>query len=160
SIGVEKEFAQATGRAETTNLTDRQTFRSVLLEPQNRYLARQMCYVLSIQGIDTYIVRPRDPGDFTILIETLGSETSPADLHVVIGLLEPMAPPGLCNGLGLPVVAFDQIYAFDAASLVRSLPKPDNIEERLFRSSAEELFERIVQIADNTGAFDEHRALN
>jgi hypothetical protein len=60
----------------------------------------------------------------------------------------------------LPVVAFDQIYAFDAGSLVRSLPKPENIEEGLFRSAAEELFERVMQIADNAGASDEHRALN
>jgi hypothetical protein len=62
--------------------------------------------------------------------------------------------------LTLPVVVFDQIYAFDAGSLVRALPKPDNIEEERFRSAAEELFERVMQITDNAGASDEHRALN
>src|SRR5262245_40188040 len=50
SLGVEKEFAQATGRAETTNLSDRQSLRTVLSQPQNRYLARQLCYVFTIQG--------------------------------------------------------------------------------------------------------------
>src|SRR5271167_3488448 len=40
-LSVEKEFAQATGRAETVNLTDRQALRRVL--EQNRYLLKQLC---------------------------------------------------------------------------------------------------------------------
>lgn len=160
SLGIEKEFAQAIGRAETANLTDRQALRAVLSDPQNRYLAKQLCYVLTIQGLDTYLVRPRDPGDFALLIDSLIEAPKAIDLHAVIGLRGPQAPPNLCNGLMLPVVMYDQIYAFDAGSLVRALPKPDNLEESLFRSAAEELFERVMQIADNAGASDEHRALN
>src|SRR5512135_630255 len=38
SLSIEKEFAQATGRAETAGLTDRQTLHSVLSERRNRYL--------------------------------------------------------------------------------------------------------------------------
>src|SRR5438874_1141275 len=41
-LSVEKEFAQATGRAETVNLTDRQALRQVL--EQNRYLVKQLCW--------------------------------------------------------------------------------------------------------------------
>jgi hypothetical protein len=160
SLGVEKEFAQATGRAETANLTDRQALRTVLSEPQNRYLARQLCYVFTIQGLETYIVLPHDPGDFALLIDSLAPTPRSTDLHVLIGRRGPIAPPDFCNGLMLPVVAFDQIYAFDTGSLVRSLPKPENIDEEQFRSAAEELFERVMQIADNAGASDEHRALN
>ena len=37
---------------------------------------------------------------------------------------------------------------------------PDDVEENLFRSAAEELVERVMQITDNAGASDEHRALN
>ena len=40
SLAVEKEFAQATGRADTAGLTDRQALHAVLSERQNRYLAR------------------------------------------------------------------------------------------------------------------------
>jgi hypothetical protein len=160
SLAVEKEFAQATGRAETANLTDRQALRMVLSESQNRYLVRQLCYVLTIQGLETYIVRPRDPADFNALVDILDGPTGSTQLHVVIGLRGSLAPPSLCNGLMLPIVAFDQIYAFDTGSLVRALPKPDAIAEDLFRSAAEELFERVMQIADNAGASDEHRALN
>src|SRR5947209_6531730 len=63
SLGLEREFAQATGRAETAGQTDRQAFQSVLSQRQNRYLARQMCWVLTIEGLETYILSPRDPAD-------------------------------------------------------------------------------------------------
>jgi hypothetical protein len=55
SLGIEKEFAQATGRAETVNMTDRKALHTVL--SQNRYLARQLCYVFTIQGLDTYLLQ-------------------------------------------------------------------------------------------------------
>lgn len=42
-LSVEKEYAQATGRAETAGLTDRQALQTVLSQPENRYLARQLC---------------------------------------------------------------------------------------------------------------------
>src|SRR4051794_32847776 len=54
SVGVEKEFAQATGRAGTAGLTDRQAVHSVLTQRGNRYLARQLCWVLTIEGLETY----------------------------------------------------------------------------------------------------------
>jgi cyclic patellamide precursor peptide PatG len=63
-LSVEKEFAQVTGRAETVGKTDQQVFHVVLSKPENRYLARQMCWVLTIQGLETYILQPRDPVDF------------------------------------------------------------------------------------------------
>ncbi len=48
---VEKEVAQATGRAETAGQTDRQAFQRMLLQRENRYLARQLCWVLTVQGL-------------------------------------------------------------------------------------------------------------
>src|SRR5438034_9708182 len=56
SLAVEKEFAQITGRAETTGLTDRQALQSVLSQRSNRYLARQLCWVLEIEGLETYLL--------------------------------------------------------------------------------------------------------
>src|SRR3954467_15533791 len=55
SPGVEKEFAQATGRSETAGLSDRQALHSVLSRRENRYLARQLCWVFSIGTVETYI---------------------------------------------------------------------------------------------------------
>lgn len=163
SLAVEKEFAQATGRAETTGLTDRQAIQSVLSQPENRYLARQLCWVLTIEGLDTYILRPRDPGDIDLLVEALRPTPGPIDVDVVIGVLGPTAPPERCAGLMIPTVVFDQIYSFDRDSLIVSLPRPDNMpaeQEEQFQATARELLDRTMQLTDNAGAIDEHRALN
>jgi PatG C-terminal len=60
----------------------------------------------------------------------------------------------------LPIVYFDQIYSFDRNTLIAAIPRPDAIAAEQFTPAAEELFDRIMQLADNAGAMDEHRALN
>lgn len=60
----------------------------------------------------------------------------------------------------VPIVVLDQIYFFDIDSLVRGIPKPEQMSDEQFRPAAEELFMRVMQMADNAGATDEHRALN
>ena len=79
-LSVEKEFAQATGRAETAGQTDQQAFHDVLSKPENRYLARQLCWVLTIQGLETYILHPRDPRDLDRLVEAIRPRPSPMDI--------------------------------------------------------------------------------
>jgi len=159
-ISVEKEIAQATGRAETVGLTDPAAMHHVLSAPQNRYLARQLCWVFAVEGLETYILYPRDPADLSLLIESLRPNPRPGDVDVVIGMRGPIAQPDLCNGLMVPVVAFDQLYSFDMNSLIKSIPRPDKYGEKDFTATAEEVFMRIMQLADNAGATDEHRALN
>jgi len=157
---VEKEFAQATGRAETAGLTDRQAVMKVLAQRQNRYLARQLCWVMTIEGLETYLLVPRDPPDLDLLTESLRSTPSPMDLDCVIGHLGPIAPPTLCNGLMVPIVVFDQIYSFDRDTLIKAIPRPEKTSAKEFGPAAEQLFDRIMQMADNAGATDEDRALN
>jgi hypothetical protein len=159
-LSVEKEFAQAIGRAETVGQTDQQAFYNALSKRENRYLTRQLCWVLTIQGLETYLLQLRDPVDFDRLVEAIRPEPSPMDIDVVIGTRGPIAPPDLCNGLMLPIVAFDQIYSFDRASLIKAVPKPDKLTDKQFAPAADELFARIMQMTDNAGATDDHRALN
>jgi hypothetical protein len=160
SISVEKEFAQATGREKTAGLTDRQTLHAVLSKPENRYLVRQLCFVFSIEGLETYLLRPRDPADFSLLVEAIRPNPTPLDLDVVVGLKGPIAPPEMCNGLMVPIVLFDQIYSFDRDALIKSIPKPEKTSSKEFSQAADELFNRIMQMTDNAGSMDEHRALN
>jgi PatG C-terminal len=159
-LSVEKEYAQATGRAETTGLTDREALQTVLSKPENRYLARQLCYVLTIEGIDTYILQLGDPVDLQTLIESLRPTPQPWDVDVVIGRRGPIASPDLCNGLMVPIVVFDQIYSFDRESFIKSIPRPEKIPAKEFGPAAQELFDRIIQISDNAGATDADRAVN
>jgi hypothetical protein len=160
SIGIEKEFAQATGRGETAGLTDQQAFHAMLSQRQNRYLARKVCWVLTIEGVETYLLQPNDPADYDLLLEAVRRETSPLDVDVVIGVRGPIAPPEMCNGLMLPIVGFDQIYSFDRDTLIKAIPRPEKLAEKEFAATARELFERIMLLADNGGATDEDRARN
>jgi hypothetical protein len=157
---VEKEFAQATGRAATAGLTDRQALQKVLSQRQNRYLARQLCWVMTIEGLETYILVPRDPADLDLLVEALRPTPQPWDLDCVIGVQGPIAPQEMCNGLLVPIVIFDQIYYFDRDTLIKAIPKPEKAKAEAFTPAAEEVFDRIMQMADNAGATDENRALN
>jgi hypothetical protein len=108
---------------------------------------------MPIEGLDTYLLIPRDPGDLDLLIETLRPTPRATDVDVVIGLRGPMAPPELCSGLQVPLVGL-------VDALLRAIPRPDTIPEDGFGAAAEELLQRIMQLADNAGATDEHRALN
>ncbi len=160
NLAAEKEFAQATGRTDTAGKTDQQSFHGVLSQRENRYLVRQLCWVLSIQGLETYLLVPRDPADIDLLVEAIRPTPGPDDIDVVIGMRGPIAPAAMCNGLMVPIVIFDQIYSFDRPALIKAIPKPDKTTAAQFGPAAEELFNRIMQMTDNAGATDEHRALN
>lgn len=165
TLSVEKEFAQVTGRADTAGLTDREALHEVLSARENRYLIPQLCWVLTIEGLDTYILQAQGFSDYDLLLEAVRPRPRPTDVDVVIGVRGPIAPPEMCNGLMIPLVGYDQIYSFDVDSLIESLPSPDYTsedggEEEQFQATAEELFYRIMQMADNAGATDEYRALN
>ncbi|MDQ2776563.1 MAG: hypothetical protein M3Y57_16845 [Acidobacteriota bacterium] len=160
NLAIEKEYMQVLGRTETSSLTDRQALHAVLSKPENRYLARRVCWVMTIEGLETYLLYPRDSADMTLLIEAVRENPEPGDLDVVIGSKGPIAPPSLCNGLQLPVVAFDQVYSLDRDTLIQAIPKPGETAKEEFSRTAAELFDRLMQMADNAGATDEHRALN
>jgi hypothetical protein len=160
SLAIEKEYAQILALANTGGLTDRQALHRVLSKPEYRYLARQLCWVMTIESVETYLLSPQDPADLALLVETVRAEPHLVDLDLVIGRRGSLAPPSYCNGLTVPMVVFDHIYSLDRETLIASIPKPDKISAKEFRSAAGELFDRIMLMTDNAGATDEHRALN
>jgi hypothetical protein len=160
SLAVEKEFAQLAGREGGVGLTDKQALSLLLREPRNRYLVRELCWVFTIGGLETYILSPADPGEYTLLIDALRSSPRPSDVDIVIGRLGPMAPPEMCNALIAPIVLVDQLYSADVTSIVKSIPRPKGMKAEQFEPIAEELFMRIAQMTDNAGSTDEDRAVN
>jgi hypothetical protein len=163
TLGIEKEFAQATGRANTQGLHDQAAMHAVISADANRYLLRHVCWVFMIEGMETYILVPRDPADYDQLRDAVRPHRpNSLDIDVVIGVRGPIAPPEMCNGLTIPIVFFDQIYSFDRNTLVNALPqaKKGKAKSTDYTSSAEEVFERMKLMTDNAGSTDEHRALN
>lgn len=160
SLGIERELAQAVGRIDTAGQTDHEALRSVLTDRSCRYLARHICWVFTVEGLETYILTPRDHEDLDLLVGSVRAEPTGRDVDVVIGMRGPIAVPGRCNGLMIPVVIFDQLYSFDRDELVNEIPRSDGDTDESFRATANELLDRIGQVADNAGSADDHRALN
>lgn len=160
SLATQIEYLQAAGRSNTKGQTDLEVLKTVLSNKKNRYIAKQMCWILRVGGLETYILRPRDPADYEILIDSLRISPRDTDLDVVVGVKGPIASPETCNGLVLPIVGFDQVYSFDIDSLMKSLPKPEKVDAKRLVTSSEELFNRMIQVVNNKGVSDEHRALN
>ncbi len=156
-------MAQAAGRAGAAG-TDVAVLKAAL--QANRYLARQICWVLRISGMETYLLRPRDPADFSLLIEAVRDDPASTDMDVVIGWLAPGT--STCGMLTLPVVMFDQIYSFGRQALLDAIPRPGADEgkklsakdEDAFNRTANEVLDRVTLMTDNAGATDVDRALN
>jgi len=162
---VEMELAQTIGQmpeGKTKGLTNPEVAHNVFTDPNNRYIARQICYILTIEGLETYILVPSNPLDFDRLAQALRPAPDVGDIDVIIGRRGPMASPEMCNGLVVPIVIVDQIYSFDRDTLMKAIPrrKEKGANEGQFRKTADAVFSHLIQIADNAGAIDEHRALN
>ena len=137
-----------------------------------RYLARDMCWVFSVENIDTYILSPRSEEELTQLVDMLNEPTAatPVDVDVIIGSLGAIAPPSFCNGLELPIVQINNTYSFVVEQFIAQLwegyqqqqnsSQSNPLSENDFKSAANNLFIRMMQLADNVGNLDEHRAVN
>src|SRR5262249_1100167 len=80
TAAIEKEFSQVVGRSDTKDLTNPEVLHKILTDRHNRYLVRKLCWVMTIEGLETYILVPRDPADFDLLVETLRARPKGTDL--------------------------------------------------------------------------------
>ncbi|MFM9693809.1 cyanobactin maturation protease PatG family protein [Streptomyces europaeiscabiei] len=159
-LSVQHEFFQVAGADGSRDATDADAFHRVLSDPDHRYLARQMCYVLSVQGVDTYILEPADPAELDDLVEALRPVRDSRDLAVVVGTLGPIVPPGACQGLSVPVVRVEKIWAFDSRELIGAIDRPDDTPRKEFERTAKDVLDRVLQLNNNAGLDPTHRALN
>ena len=158
SRSIEKEYVQIIERSKSANFEHQQAFYSVLSQPENRYLARKLSWVLTKEGVPIYILLPTSPEDLDILLEAIRPSACPLDRQVVVGRKGPVAPPEMC-GLEVPMVLVDHLYSFEYSNLMKSIHPEPTVDEKL-KAAAVEMCQRMMQITDNTGSADKHRALN
>jgi len=157
NISVEKEFRQVAKDGATANLTDQQVLYNILKE--NRYLAREVCWVFSVEGIETYLLLPKTDTELTDLIDSI-KPTIEMDHEVIIGEKGPMATPCMCNGLIVPLVTCDQVFPISIEELVNTMPKPKDAKEEQFKESTRFVLQKIMHMTDNVGDMNSHRAMN
>ena len=155
---IEKEYVQIIERSKSANLDHQQAFHSVLSQPENRYLARKLSWILTMEGVPIYILLPTGPEDLNILLEAIRPPACPLDRQVVVGRKGPVAPPEMC-GQEVPMVLVDHLYSLEYNNFMKSI-HPELVADEKFKAAALELFRRMMQIADNTGSTEKHRALN
>ncbi|MBT9316581.1 cyanobactin maturation protease PatG family protein [Leptothoe spongobia] len=163
NMGLEKEFAQAANPDQVTRITQRDVQYQILNKPENLYIARDMCWVFSIQNVDTYILEPRSQVELEALIAMLNKPADITDdVDVVIGDLGPIASAEKCNGLQIPIVYVDNTYSFEVQGFLGQIT-PDQgvtLPQNQRNDLARYVFNLLMQLADNVGNLDEHRAIN
>ena len=79
----------------TTDLTDREALVAVLQDKRNRYLVRQLCWLLIARGLETYLLKPYDPADYDELVRAYAAD--PKGFVVVVGYRGGTANPQDCK---------------------------------------------------------------
>ena len=164
SVGVEKEFAQLAGDPRFTGVADLELVIRVLRQPENAYLARHMCWVLVVQGVDAMSVVG---GEHQTAELVDAAEPEEGRLVVIVG----EGRPGGCLGPSILEVQPTQILAFTANEFANRVgevanepnAKADNAQEehrRLKTEAVRDIINRTMRRSGNFGISPEHRALN
>jgi hypothetical protein len=161
------EVVQSLGRIQNPHIRGQDTTIATLLDPEHRYLLREICWVFTINNVDTFILKPRDVNDYYLITKALRtpfrfSSVERPFLDLVIGQRGPLSSPETCGGLTLPIVKLDQIYTFniqDFKNYVYSR-NPGDYDTDTWEAIVDETVEHILLINDNTGEDDLHRAIN
>ncbi|HXW30023.1 MAG TPA: S8 family serine peptidase [Xanthobacteraceae bacterium] len=151
----------------------------VLTDPKGRearYLARQLGWILKVEGHPAYHLVLRDWQDLNDLITCLGRPEGDdkhvhEDLDLVVGSSS-LVPVESCPGVAVPMLVVEQLSSFSKEKIVdwwgnaKAKPKrkrkkgaPDG-QDAGATDDPDRLFRMLVQSADNLGDKDEWRALN
>ncbi|MBF0539407.1 MAG: hypothetical protein HQL03_14260 [Nitrospirae bacterium] len=161
NLGIEREFNYLASKIGTGILTREDIRYHVLRE--HPHLSSEVCWVMQVEGIDTYILTPSEPSSLDDLIESVSPDVrQEKDCDVIIGSKGPIASAQACNGLTVPIVTVDSIYYFDLPSFVKGIPlrKEAANQEDFDRLAIYMIRDKVMQMADNIGEMDEHRAIN
>ncbi|NET46284.1 hypothetical protein [Okeania sp. SIO2B3] len=154
NISLEKQFEAAAATIQAQGPTNNLLYQ-VLSQGENLYIAMNMCYIFQIDTVDVYILKPRTYVELAQFITALDPSLE-TPLDGIIGIKGPLAPPEMCNGLQLPLVAVNQSFISNLRDFVDAIASASGVSPEL----AQSVLEMIMGLTDNTGATDEYRAIN
>ncbi len=154
---VEKEYNYASNEFKANGPANALPYQ-VLSQGRNLYLAQMMCWILQIDGVDTYIVKPRSDVELYHLIAALAPvNVGEVKFDVIIGNRGPIAGPNECNGLQLPTVVCNLSYDFTFNQFTTAIKEQiKDVPEAIVNS----MLQQMLKISDNAGETDAHRAIN
>ncbi len=165
NLGLEREFQRvAQGKNAGANRRG-EPIAAVLRE--HRHISARVCPLLLIANVPAYVVAPASSHIRDALIDALAAGDKPDQWVTVIGRLGPPCRPTDCAGVVAPILFADEIYSFSvgewSADLARALKaaiQAKKTTEKALVSVATEVFSSVVNSLQNSGATDQHRALN
>ncbi|MDP4182471.1 MAG: hypothetical protein Q8942_15445 [Bacillota bacterium] len=156
TLDIKNEFNQAAGRLSTV-VSDDYLYYAVLSQDENVNISRDMCWLLQVDGnIDTYIIQPRTYPELYEMVGSTKPSAGKTKYVVAIGLKGPIAPPQRCNNAQLPLLLCNQIYSFTQEDFVSHVSSSISVDESVVLS----MFKKMLQLSDNAGNTDAHRAVN
>ena len=171
SVSEELESVARTARVTQGENEPLRTFchRALMMEAGHlraRYIARQICWILRVEGQAAYYLVLRDYEDLVDLVNCL-KHAEGDDLDLFVGT-SPLQPVDLCPGLSLPVITVDQICSFKKERMLEWCSSPSKAPTKKREGRAQvpagddgdRLFRMLVRSADNFGDKDKWRALN
>lgn len=159
SRDVEKEYQQLLPVPPPPGVTtDEQRLQYVL--QQNPFLAREMGWSFAVQEVDIYRLRPQTQLELQAFVASIvPKDPTQTTYDAVIGALE----PGLDLQGDLPGATVNRTFQFslkDLATQVITALSSQGVTPLPSQAQILEIFEDMLQLADNTGDADELRALN
>lgn len=153
---IEKEYLQLLPDPPPAGLTTEAQRVQYILQ-QNPFLAREMQWLFMINGQPAYRLIPRSQTELDAFVTSMvPSDPTVIQYSVIVGTFDP-------SGGDLPGVLVNRTFTFTlqelAASVTSALTaqKVTNIPSTL---QIVNVFDQTMQLANNTGDLDEHRALN
>lgn len=171
SLGHQREYAEVAAADPDAPITG-SALKQVIEVAENRYLARQTCWIFTVQANDVFSVVPGTDADLDELVDLLSGEDD-GTVHALVG--EPATAPVAqgCWLPGLPAITPVQVLSFSLDEFVSTLGdnydasrdssagggNPTRDDPR-YRATVQDLFYRLTRRADSTGFADDDRARN
>jgi hypothetical protein len=110
SLGLQREYAEA-AEADPDAPVASSDLKDLISQDEYRYLARQMCWVFTVQSVDVCVVVPRSEADLDELVESLAADDENT-VQVLVGEPATRLPAPGCSDAGLPMVSPVQLLSF------------------------------------------------
>jgi hypothetical protein len=157
SKDVEKQYQQLLPSPFPSNLTTEDQRIQYVLQ-QNPFLAREMGWAFAVEDVHIYSLIAASTIELNAFIASIVPSTpGTAPFDVIVGMQE----PNLSGGL--PGVTVNWTFQFtvpELAQTVNAKLTSQKVHSLPSLSQITEIFDNLLQLANNTGDADEHRALN
>jgi len=110
SLGLQREYAEA-AEADPDAPVASSDLKELISQDEYRYLARQMCWVFTVNSVDVCVVVPRSDTDLDEMVESLAADDEDRVL-VLVGEPATRLPASGCSDAGLPMVSPVQLLSF------------------------------------------------